>query len=46
MNVPNSAMNFCKNRAVLASVTFPSSVTTPGVTWMYASGVVICGELQ
>lgn len=39
-------MNFCKNRAVLASVTSPSPVITPGVRWMYASGVVIWGELQ
>jgi hypothetical protein len=31
MNSRNSAMNFCRNRAVLTSVTSPSSVTRSGV---------------
>ena len=46
MNVWNSATKFCRNRAVLTSVTSPSAVTRSGVKWMYASGAVICGELQ
>src|SRR5512142_3176319 len=42
----HSFMKFARNSRVEFSVTCPSSVTSPGVNWMYASMALNCGELQ
>ncbi len=46
MNVRNSSRKRRRNSAVLTSVTSPASVNRPDVKWTYASGWLICGELQ
>ena len=35
-----------RNSSVFSFVTSPCAVMRPGVNWMYASGALICGELQ
>ena len=42
----NFTMNVRRNSSVSATVTSPSASMSPGVKWMYASGVVICRALR